>query len=136
MMSKRVYPLLIFTAVTQVTPIAPPTGCGIRPVPNRNLGHSVRTSLNATPILSLTTLRTIYPEHFSDLQKPGLSITLTHLYFAVLYIYSLVPRLLPYRKTGREPGRTDHVPSDVLCVVLCVVLIIELLPTRSVVVCR
>ena len=49
---------------------------------------------------------------------------------------SLVPRLLPYRKTGREPGRTDHVPSDVLCVVLCVVLIIELLPTRSVVVCR
>ena len=49
---------------------------------------------------------------------------------------SLVPRLLPYRKTGREPGRTDHVPSDVLCVVLCVVLMIELLPTRSVVVCR
>ena len=45
---------------------------------------------------------------------------------------SLVPRLLPYRKTGREPGRTDHVPCDVLCVVLCVVLIIELLPTQSV----
>ena len=39
---KAGYPL--FTAVTQVTPIAPPTGCGIRPVPNRNLmqicGHS------------------------------------------------------------------------------------------------
>ena len=33
---------------------------------------------------------------------------------------------------GREPGRTDHVPRDVLCVVLCVVLIIELLPTQSV----
>ena len=45
---------------------------------------------------------------------------------------SLVPRLLPYRKTGREPGRSDHVPRDVLCVVLCVVLIIELLPTQSV----
>ena len=27
----------LFTAVTQGTPIAPPTGCGIRPVPNRNL---------------------------------------------------------------------------------------------------
>ena len=26
----------LFTAVMQVTPIAPPTGCGIRPVPNRN----------------------------------------------------------------------------------------------------
>ena len=26
---------------------------------------------------------------------------------------SLVPRLLPCRKTGREPGRTDHVPHDV-----------------------
>ena len=41
------------------------------------------------------------------------------------------PGSSPYRKTGREPGRTDHVPSDVLCVVLCVVLIIELLPTQS-----
>ena len=47
-------------------------------------------------------------------------------------IRSLVPRLLPCRKTGREPGRTDHVPRDVLCVVLCMVLIIELLPTQSV----
>ena len=36
------------------------------------------------------------------------------------------------RKAGREPGRSDHVPHDVLCVVLCVVLIIELLPTLSV----
>ena len=26
-----------FTACEEVTPIAPPTGCGIRPVPNRNL---------------------------------------------------------------------------------------------------
>ena len=48
------------------------------------------------------------------------------------HIRSLVPRLFPCRKTGREPGRTDHVPRDVLCVVLCVVLIIELLPTQSV----
>ena len=39
-----------------------------------------------------------------------------------LCVGSLVPRLLPCRKTGREPGRTDHVPRDVLCVVLCVVL--------------
>ena len=46
---------------------------------------------------------------------------------------SLVPRLLFCRKTGREPGRTDHVPRDVLWVLLCVVLIIELLPTQSVV---
>ena len=45
---------------------------------------------------------------------------------------SLVPRLLPYRKAGREPGRSDHVPRDVLCVALCAVLIIELLPTQSV----
>ena len=50
----------------------------------------------------------------------------------VKYYYSLVPRLLPCRKTGREPGRSDHVPRDVLCVVLCVVLIIELLPTQFV----
>ena len=27
----------LFTAVNKVTPIAPPTGCGIWPVPNRNL---------------------------------------------------------------------------------------------------
>ena len=45
---------------------------------------------------------------------------------------SLVPRLLPCRKTGREPGRTDHVFCGVLCMVLCVVLIIKLLPTQSV----
>ena len=44
---------------------------------------------------------------------------------------SLVPRLL-HRKTGREPGRFDHVSRDVACVCgLCVVLIIELLPTQS-----
>ena len=47
------------------------------------------------------------------------------------FSYSLVPRLLPYRKTGREPGRFNHVPRDVQCVVLCVVLIIKLLPTHS-----
>ena len=39
----------------------------------------------------------------------------------------LVPRLLP-RKTGGEPGRSDHVPCDILCVVL----IIKLLPTQPV----
>ena len=44
---------------------------------------------------------------------------------------SLVPRLLPGRKMGREPGRSDHVPCDILCVV-CVILMIELLPTQSV----
>ena len=27
---------------------------------------------------------------------------------------SLVPRLLPGRKMGREPGRSDHVPCDIL----------------------
>ena len=43
---------------------------------------------------------------------------------------SLVPRLLPGRKTGREPGRSDHVPCDILCVV-CVILIIKLLPMQS-----
>ena len=48
------------------------------------------------------------------------------------YWPSLVPRLLPYRNTGKEPGKSDHVPCDVLCVVLCVVLIIKLLPTQSV----
>ena len=31
----------------------------------------------------------------------------------------------------RKPGRSDHVPSDVLCMVLCVVLIIKLFPTQS-----
>ena len=45
---------------------------------------------------------------------------------------SLVPRLLPYRKTEREPERSDHVPRDILCAVLCLVLIIELLPTQYV----
>ena len=39
-MSKRMYPL--FTAVHKATPIAPPTGCGIRPVPNRNLVDTMR----------------------------------------------------------------------------------------------
>ena len=30
---------------------------------------------------------------------------------------SFVPRpLLPSRKTGREPGRSDHMPRDVLCI--------------------
>ena len=43
----------------------------------------------------------------------------------------LVPRLLPGRKMGREPGRSDHVPCDILCVV-CVILMIELQPTQSV----
>ena len=47
-------------------------------------------------------------------------------------VVSLVPRLLPYRQTGRKPGRSDHVPRDNPYVVLCVVLIIELLPTQSV----
>ena len=37
----------------------------------------------------------------------GLGITLQ-------YHCSLVPRLLPGRKTGREPGRSDHVPCDIL----------------------
>ena len=42
---------------------------------------------------------------------------------------SLITRLLP-RKTGREPGRSDHVVRDILCVVLDVVLIIKLLSTQ------
>ena len=45
-------------------------------------------------------------------------------------LHSLVPKLL-CQKTGREPGRFDHVPCDVVCVVLCVVSIIKLLPTQS-----
>ena len=36
----------------------------------------------------------------------------------------LVPRLLQ-RKTGKEPGRFDHMPRGVVCVVL----IIEILPS-------
>ena len=50
----------------------------------------------------------------------------------------LVPRLLPsflshtVQKTGREPGRFDHVRDDVLYVVLCVVLVIELSPTHAI----
>ena len=43
-----------------------------------------------------------------------------------MYLY-LTRGSSPAEKRG-EPGRTDHVPRDVLCVVLCVVLIIELLP--------
>ena len=35
---------------------------------------------------------------------------------------------MPKKKGGRKPGRSDHVPCDVLCVVL----IIELLPTQCV----
>ena len=46
----------------------------------------------------------------------------------------------PAPPAGRDPGRSDHVPRDVLCVVLCVVLcmvlcvvlIIKLLPTQSI----
>ena len=45
-------------------------------------------------------------------------------------LLSLIPRLL-HRKMGREPGRFNHVPRDVVCMVLCVVLITELLPTQS-----
>ena len=41
------------------------------------------------------------------------------------------PGSSPCRKTGREPGRFDHVPRDVQCVVLCMVLIIELLLMHS-----
>ena len=39
--------------------------------------------------------------------------------------------MLLHRKMGREPGRFDNVPRDVVCVVLCEVLIIGLLPTQS-----
>ena len=51
---------------------------------------------------------------------------------------SLVPMLLPsflshtLQKTGREPGRFDHVHDDILCVVLCMVWIIELSPMHAV----
>ena len=39
----------LFTAVNKVTPISPPTGCGIRPVPNRNHYISVvHRSVNAS----------------------------------------------------------------------------------------
>ena len=43
----------------------------------------------------------------------------------------LYPGSSPCQKAGREPGRSDHMPRDVLCVVLCVVLVIESLPTLS-----
>ena len=48
------------------------------------------------------------------------------------YLLASYPGSSPCRKAGREPGRSDHVPRDILSVVLCVVLIIELLPTQSV----
>ena len=55
-------------AVHKVTPIAPPTGCGIRPVPNRNLFEfgrglygntyiSVLSTLSLTPTVRLPTAR-------------------------------------------------------------------------------
>ena len=46
----------LFTAVAQVTPIAPPTGCGIRPVPNRNLFEFGRGLHGNTYISVLSTL--------------------------------------------------------------------------------
>ena len=46
MMSKRVCPH--FKAVHKATPIAPPTGCGIRPVPNRNLSVTGRTKFTTS----------------------------------------------------------------------------------------
>ena len=56
--------------------------------------------------------------------------------FCIVDLYTVLlasyPGSSPCRKAGREPGRSDHVPRDVVCVVLCVVLIIELLPTLSV----
>ena len=63
MMSKQVHPL--FTAVTQVTPIAPPTGCGIRPVPNRNLVQM--TSLRERPRLPsyFPSILSTFPIHVS-----------------------------------------------------------------------
>ena len=68
----------------------------------------------------------------TEIKSDSVLLFIYRILLQVRGLASLVPRLLPYRKTGREPGRTDHVPRDVLCVVLCVVLIIELLPTQSV----
>ena len=47
---------------------------------------------------------------------------------------SLISRLLSCRKTGREPGRSDHMPHDIPYVVLCMILMIGLLPTQPVLV--
>ena len=49
-------------------------------------------------------------------------------------LLALYPGSSPCRKTGREPGRFDHVNHDVACLVLCVVLIIELLPSNKILV--
>ena len=69
------------------------------------------------------------PGHFFSTACPAWVQGYYLLYLALL---SLIPRLLPCKEMGREHGRSDQVPRDVLCVVLCVVLIIELLPTQSV----
>ena len=65
----------------------------------------------------------------SPIQWPGRKFLLTFQEEGLqIYVFVFSKRLLPCRKTGREPGRTDHVPRDVLCVVLCVVLIILIEP--------
>ena len=38
----------------------------------------------------------------------------TYIHILCVYICSLVPRLLPYRKMGRESRRFDHVPRSSL----------------------
>ena len=47
----------LFTQWHQVTPIVPPTGCGIRPVPNRNLlnmGRTKFTTSGAHDVIAIT----------------------------------------------------------------------------------
>ena len=52
----------------------------------------------------------------------------TSIYCPYTTVVASYPGSSPCRKAGREPGRSDHVPRDVLCVVL----VIKLLPTQSV----
>ena len=49
----------------------------------------------------------------------------------VILLLASYPGSSPCRKAWREPGRSDHVPRDVLCVVLRVVFVIELSPMQS-----
>ena len=49
----------------------------------------------------------------------------------LLALFPLLPSFWSHsvHRTGREPGRSDHMHNDLLCVVLCVA--VELLPMQT-----
>ena len=94
-----------------------------------------------SPIAILLTVSLISEQtmhKFVHEETPLTLVEILHVYLASCWLWTLClpwlasyPGSSPCRKTGREPGRFDHVPCDMPCDVPCVVLIIGLLPTHS-----